>query len=200
MYYFANIAAFVFLILSIVYLILGIVSMILRRKNGAKYLISAVVCFFVSGLFMVMIPEKDETASVTHMDNVVAQTEESDIKAEKPKELDKSEDEIVYEDSTITVTYHGLTDVVGNIGMKFTIENKGDHDLTVYPMDTSINDTMVIFLAQHSPTIRPGKKTNGVWLANPEIVGISGYEEVREIEFKLGYDDVTTNYIIIDCD
>lgn len=197
MYYVTNIAAFVFLILSIVHLVFGVVSLIMRKKNGVKYLISAVACFVASGVLMLMIPEKSETLSIPHIENVVAESEESDIEIEEPEESEKSEDKLVYEDSTIAVTYRGLSDVVGNIGMAFTIENKGDHEITVYPMDSSINDTMVLFGSGFPATIRAGKKFNQVWVANPETVGISGCEDVTEIEMSFNYDDVTTDLIKI---
>jgi hypothetical protein len=64
-------------------------------------------------------------------------------------------------------------------------------------MDSSINDTMVLFVSGTPATVRPGKKFTQVWAANPETVGVSGVEDVKEMAFSLNYDDVTTELIEI---
>jgi hypothetical protein len=105
--------------------------------------------------------------------------------------------EVVYEDSTLTVTFKGVSEVAGQIGMSFTLDNTGADEITVLPIKGSVNGVMVQFVSGTPATILPGKTANQVWMANPEVVGATA-DEVTSIEVVLQYGDTTTDPIHID--
>lgn len=96
-------------------------------------------------------------------------------------------EKVVYEDSGLKVTFMGVTDVVGSVGLKFELENKSNEEITVYPENASINDHMVMLGSGIPATIRPGKKFDQVWVTNPETAGISNTKDIEQIEFVLRY-------------
>lgn len=105
--------------------------------------------------------------------------------------------EVVYEDGTLTVTFKGVSEVAGQIGMSFTLDNNGADEITVLPIKGSVNNVMVQFVSGTPATILPGKTANQVWMANPEVVGATA-DEVTSIEVVLQYGDTTTDPIHID--
>lgn len=105
--------------------------------------------------------------------------------------------EVVYEDGTLTVTFKGVSEVAGQIGMSFTLDNNGADEITVLPIKGSVNGVMVQFVSGTPTTILPGKTANQVWMANPEVVGATA-DEVTSIEVVLQYGDTTTDPIHID--
>ena len=121
----------------------------------------------------------------------------SDDKVLPIEEVNKQSQIVVYEDNTLTVTYMGLDNVAGQIGMAFSLENKGNQEITVLPLNGSVNDVMVLFVSGTLATVQPGKVFNQVWLANPQVIGISDISEVYEIEFTLNFGDTETKTITI---
>lgn len=105
--------------------------------------------------------------------------------------------EVVYEDGTLTVTFKGVSEVAGQIGMSFTLDNNGADEITVLPIKGSVNNVMVQFVSGTPAAILPGKTANQVWMANPEVVGATA-DEVTSIEVVLQYGDITTDPIHID--
>lgn len=83
------------------------------------------------------------------------------------------------------------------IGFQFTHENKTDHSITVYPVNSSVNDYMVMLTSGIPATMMPGKKASQVWMANPDTVGVN-VDGVDHFELGFHYDDVTTGNVIID--
>ena len=104
---------------------------------------------------------------------------------------------VVFEDETLTATYLGLSDVAGQIGLSFSLQNRSDKEIMVLPINSSINDVMVQFTSGIPATIQPGKTFNQVWMANPQTVGIAGSSDVTEVEFNLTYGDIETETITI---
>ncbi len=104
---------------------------------------------------------------------------------------------VVYEDDTLIATYTGLSNVVGQIGISFSLENKSNQEVMVLPLNSSINDVMVQFVSGVPATIQPGMVFNQVWMANPQVVGISDSSEVTEIELSLYFGDTETDIITI---
>ena len=72
-------------------------------------------------------------------------------------------EKVVYDGETFKATYLGITELdsvpgVCYIQMKF--ENKTDQEITVYPQDSSVNDTMVQYLGGVPATMQGGKNIN----------------------------------------
>lgn len=105
----------------------------------------------------------------------------------KPEQTAQSKEVAVFENADIKVIYQGVTDVVGNVGFQFTLENKTDTEITVHPNSASINDHMVTLFSGVPATIRPGKKFTQVWFTGPDAAGVSSYKDVKEIELILMY-------------
>ena len=115
----------------------------------------------------------------------------------RPTETSIQSDVVVYEDNSLKATFKGVSDVAGQIGMTFMLENKSNEEILVLPMNSSINDVMVQFVSGIPASIQPGKTFNQVWMANPEVVGVSDSSEVTGIEFVLIFGDTETEVIKI---
>jgi hypothetical protein len=104
---------------------------------------------------------------------------------------------VVYEDNGLKITFKGVSDVAGQIGMAFSLENNSESEITVLPLDSSVNGVMVQFVSGTLATIQSGKTFNQVWMCNPETVGVSNSEEVESIEVSFEFGDNNTGAITI---
>lgn len=100
-------------------------------------------------------------------------------------------EKVVYDGETFKATYLGITELdsvpgVCYIQMKF--ENKTDQEITVYPQDSSVNDTMVQYLGGVPATMQGGKNINYSMFFYLEKAGLSDISEVKTLEFKLTAD------------
>nr|DAG70386.1 MAG TPA: periplasmic binding protein [Caudoviricetes sp.] len=100
-------------------------------------------------------------------------------------------EKVVYDGETFKATYLGITELdsvpgVCYIQMKF--ENKTDQEITVYPQDSSVNDTMVQYLGGFPATMQGGKNINYSMFFYLEKAGLSDISEVKTLEFKLTAD------------
>lgn len=123
-----------------------------------------------------------------------------DESAENTSDSASADEQVVYQDDNLTATFYGIDDVAGQVGMKFTLENNSDHEITVLPMNSSINSVSVQFVSGTLATIQPDKSFNQVWMANPEVIGVSDSSEVNDIEFTIHYDEVDTAPVRINVD
>lgn len=86
---------------------------------------------------------------------------------------EESTEQVIYEDEYIKATYLGVADTI----MTVSLENKSDEEITVLPMDSSIDGTMKQFTSGTLATIQPGKTFNQGW--------ILGTVPTKEIEFSM---------------
>lgn len=84
-----------------------------------------------------------------------------------------STEQVIYEDEYLKATYLGVSDTV----MSVSLENKSDEEITVLPMDSSVDGTMKQFTSGTLATIQPGKTFNQGW--------IIGATPTNEIEFSM---------------
>ena len=124
-------------------------------------------------------------------------TKTENLKDTENQERTEAQENVVYEDDNIKASFVEVSEVAGQISMAFALENKSDHEITVYPMNSSVNDVMVQFVSGIPATMQPGKKANQVWMANPDVVGAKA-DDVKSIELCFYYDDVTTDAVKID--
>lgn len=80
---------------------------------------------------------------------------------------DKEKAEVIYEDEYIKVTNRGF-DKDDSTGMALAmflvdIENKTDQEITVLPMDSSVDDTMVQFTSGVPATMQGKKEISQAW-------------------------------------
>ena len=80
---------------------------------------------------------------------------------------DKEKAEVIYEDEDIKVTNRGF-DKDDSTGMELAmflvdIENKTDQEITVLPMDSSVDDTMVQFTSGVPATMQGKKEISQAW-------------------------------------
>lgn len=80
---------------------------------------------------------------------------------------DKEKAEVIYEDEYIKVTNMGF-DKDDSTGMELAmflvdIENKTDQEITVLPMDSSVDDTMVQFTSGVPATMQGKKEISQAW-------------------------------------
>lgn len=95
---------------------------------------------------------------------------------------------VVYEDEYVKVIFTGMTEnesVPDTAIACFALENLSDQEITVYPMDSSVNDTMVMFLSGFPATMQAGKKFNQGWFFTFQNAGVSELSEITQLEFSL---------------
>lgn len=86
---------------------------------------------------------------------------------------EESTEQVIYEDEYIKAIYLGVSDTI----MRVSLENKSDEEITVLPMDSSVDGTMKQFTSGTLATIQPGKTFNQGW--------IIGATPTNEIEFSM---------------
>ena len=93
--------------------------------------------------------------------------------SDTPETSEESTEQVIYEDNYIKATYLGISDTI----MSISLENKSDEEITVLPMDSSVDGTMKQFTSGTLATIQPGKTFNQGW--------ILGVTPTNEIEFSM---------------
>lgn len=87
-------------------------------------------------------------------------------------------EQIIYEDSTLKAVYKGVSD---QGVMTVSLENKADDEITILPMDSSVDGEMIQFTSGTLATIQPGKTFNQGW--------IIGSVPTENIEFSMSICD-----------
>lgn len=100
----------------------------------------------------------------------------------------ESKEQIVYEDNLIKATYEGVSETSGVVVMKVKLENKTDSEITVLPMDSSVDGTMVQFTSGTLATIQAGKTFNQGW--------IIGNMPTKNIEFSMSICDKNMSELV----
>lgn len=110
----------------------------------------------------------------------------------------ESSAEVIYKDEYVEVTFEGVSDlplVEGMTAVNLSFQNLSDQEITVLPLDSSVNDSMVQFVSGTPATIQGGKKLAYAMSFNNETAGISDYSEVKTLEFSLSVNDADFNEI-----
>lgn len=109
----------------------------------------------------------------------------------------ESEGMVIADNDYFKATYQGISESFGFYYMNLKFENKTDGEITVVPMDSSVDDTMVMFATGVPSTMQAHKSYNAA-------IMIGSNEPKNNIEFKLSAMDgnwselFTTDTIIID--
>ncbi len=90
--------------------------------------------------------------------------QEDSTTQEVSSETEQDEGQVIYEDDYLKATYQGVSESFGYIVMTVSLENKSDGEISVLPMDSSVDDTMVQFTSGTMATIQAGKTFNQGWL------------------------------------
>lgn len=85
----------------------------------------------------------------------------------------ETSEQVIYEDEYIKATYQGISNSI----MSVLLENKSNEEITILPMDSSVDGVMKQFTSGVIATIQPGKTFNQGW--------ILGAMPNKEIEFSM---------------
>lgn len=85
----------------------------------------------------------------------------------------ETSEQVIYEDEYIKATYQGISNSI----MSVSLENKSNGEITILPMDSSVDGVMKQFTSGVIATIQPGKTFNQGW--------ILGAMPNKEIEFSM---------------
>ena len=108
----------------------------------------------------------------------------TDLAVDTVKTSEENSQQIIYENEYVKVTYLGISNTI----MSVSLENKSDEEITVLPMDSSVDGTMKQFTSGTLATIQPGKTFNQGW--------ILGATPANEIEFELSICDENMSEIL----
>ena len=109
----------------------------------------------------------------------------------------ESEGMVIADNNYFKTTYQGISESFGFYYMNLKFENKTDGEITVVPMESSVDDTMVMFATGVPSTMQAHKSYNAA-------IMIGSNEPKNNIEFKLSAMDgnwselFTTDTIRID--
>lgn len=109
----------------------------------------------------------------------------------------ESEGMVIADNDYFKATYQGISESFGFYYMNLKFENKTDGEITVVPMESSVDDTMVMFATGVPSTMQAHKSYNAA-------IMIGSNEPKNNIEFKLSAVDgnwselFTTDTIRID--
>lgn len=109
----------------------------------------------------------------------------------------ESEGMVIADNNYFKATYQGISESFGFYYMNLKFENKTDGEITVVPMESSVDDTMVMFATGVPSTMQAHKSYNAA-------IMIGSNEPKNNIEFKLSAMDenwselFTTDTIRID--
>ena len=118
---------------------------------------------------------------------------------EKEETPETVTEQVFYEDDILKATFVNVSEQaglngVGYIGVKF--ENKSDSEITVLPMDSSVNDTMAMYFSGVPATMQGGKKLNYAWGFYFDKAGITDISEVEKLEFSLEIVDENMHQLV----
>lgn len=104
--------------------------------------------------------------------------------------------QVLVEDDLVRISYKGSGTVEGVAGtayVYFEVENLSDQAYTVYPMNSSVNDTVVLLTSGVPAAVAPGKTYTYPWSVYYQGVGIQEYADLEslETEFQLMAEDGT---------
>lgn len=106
--------------------------------------------------------------------------------------------QVIYKDEYVEVTFEGVSDlpmVEGMTAVNLSFQNLSDQEITVLPLDSSVNDSVVQFVSGTPATMQGGKKLAYAMSFNNDTAGISDYSEVKTLEFSLSVNDSDFNEI-----
>ena len=92
-----------------------------------------------------------------------------------------AEGRVIYDDEILKASYLGISDSFGYTTLVIELENKTDSEITVLPMNSSVDDTMVTFTSGMPATIQGGKRMKQGWLI--------GSQPQSNVEFSLSICD-----------
>lgn len=118
---------------------------------------------------------------------------------EKEETPETVTEQVFYEDDILKATFVDVIEqeiAPGNAYIRVIFENKSDHDISVFPSESSVNDTMVQYFSGTFATMKAGKKLNYAWFFPFENAGISSVEEIEKLEFSLEIDDENMHQIV----
>lgn len=96
--------------------------------------------------------------------------------------------QIIYEDNIFKATYLGISEISGVVMLNVRLENKTDSEITVYPTDSSVDDTMVQFTSGVPATMQGGKNLTQSW--------IIGSVPTERVEFSMWVCDENTTTLV----
>lgn len=106
-------------------------------------------------------------------------------------------EQVFYEDDILKATFIDVVEEMapGNAYIRVVFENKSDNDITVFPSESSVNDTMVQYFSGTFATMKAGKKLNYACFFPLENANISSVDEIEKLEFSLKIDDENMNQL-----
>lgn len=145
--------------------------------------IATVVTTVIVILFVVRIADSVDNTDVPVI------SEQTIERTAKQTDTVKSNEYVIYENEYIRATYLGIGNSFGYISLDVKLENKTDREITVVPLDSSVDDNMVQFLSGVPATMQGYKSMNQAWLI--------GNEPQDNIEFKFGILDENWNELAV---
>lgn len=127
----------------------------------------------------------------------------SSVNADSQSHVESSEpvvEQVFYEDDILKATFIDVVEeemAPGNAYIRVVFENKSDSDITVFPSESSVNDTMVQYFSGTFATMKAGKKLNYAWFFPLENANISSVDEIEKLEFSLKIDDENMNQLVM---
>lgn len=113
----------------------------------------------------------------------------SESTSSSTQESSEMKEQIIYEDDILKAIYKGVSEKSGVVVMTVELENKSESEITVLPMDSSVDGTMVQFTSGTLATIQAGKTFSQGW--------IIGSVPTQSIEFSMSICDENMTELVL---
>ena len=107
--------------------------------------------------------------------NISVQSNTKQVETSSPDT--RSEGMVIVDNEYIKATYLGIGNSFGYVTLDVKLENKTEGEITVVPLESSVDDNMVQFLSGVPATMQGHKSITQAW--------IIGSEPKNNVEFKL---------------
>lgn len=109
------------------------------------------------------------------------------------------EEQVLWDSDNVKVSFIEVFEepsISGAAYLRLKVENNTDKTVTVYPRDVYVNDTSTILGSGVPMKIAPGKNSQAPFIIFYTNIGITSKDEIQKIEFKLSFNDESSNTIV----
>lgn len=112
---------------------------------------------------------------------------QNDYPADTEEEVGTASGLVLVEDEFVRIIYNGsgMAEFVdGTAYLYFQVDNLSDQEFTVYPMDSYVNDTVILLGSAVPATVAADKSYSYPLIAAYSGIGIESYDDLNTLETK----------------
>lgn len=156
-----------------------------KKKKGGKIALIIILCMFVFAALMGILFGEEDVGNIGSGSGAIASSDAESKESVNTYKQDRHLTTFNGVKATFMEVYDPKSGVTA-LAIKVKLENNGNSEVTIIPVDGYVNDTAVQFMSGLPVTIAPGKTAVGVYTFGYNDLGFSKVEDIEKMEFKLG--------------